>query len=229
MNAILIHKPGERTGDIVKGLRTENIRVKRYMWNLRNDPDPKIFEAAILFLYIESPNPELLNLLPYLRRNKNFLPIIIIDETENPEIKNRSFELGADAYFSKPLSFRLLAMKLKHLICRKENIKRNHWMRAFDIRLDMEHRFVKRHERIIPLRNKEYLLLEYFMMNRGKLLTRDSLLEYVWDRNADFASNTIDVHINRLRRKIEHPTHEKLIHTVHCMGYIFDKKPNGNK
>lgn len=225
MNAILIHKPGQRTHDIVKGLRMENINVKRHMWNSRNGGlPPKIFQAVLIFFYIESPHDELLHLLASLRNSKNFITIVIIDKTENPETKNHSLALGADAYFAKPLSFRFIATKLKYVIYRKENIKRHHWLRAFDIWLDMEHRLVKRKERLIHLRNKEYLLLEYFIMNRGKLLTRDSLLEYVWDRNAEFSSNTVDVHVNRLRRKIEDRGSEKFIHTVHCIGYIFDKK-----
>lgn len=223
MNAILLHKPGKRTNHIIKGLYTENIRIERDIWNSGNELHQKILEANISLLHCNSPDRDILLLLPLLRKKKMHLPVVVIDETEDSETRRRSFELGADGYFSKPISFRLLAMRLKNLICRKENLQRNHWMRAFGIWLDTEHRFVKRHDHVIPLRNKEFLLLEYFIMNRGKLLTRNSLLEHVWDRNADFASNTIDVHINRLRQKIDRPFREKLIHTVPCMGYIFDR------
>ena len=97
-------------------------------------------------------------------------------------------------------------------------------VRLYDIHLDLEHRFARRNKQTFPLRNKEFALLEFFMNNRGRVLTRDSILEHVWDRNATFSSNTVDVHINRLRRKLYDPFREKLIHTVHCLGYIFEKR-----
>ena len=97
------------------------------------------------------------------------------------------------------------------------------WLRAYDIWLNMRRRFVKRHKLVIPLRNKEFALLEFFIINRGKIVTRDDILEHVWDRNGNFASNTVDVHINRLRRKLDRPFPEKLIHTIHCVGYRFEK------
>ncbi len=83
---------------------------------------------------------------------------------------------------------------------------------------------MKRSNKIFRLRNKEFSLLEFFIINRGKILTRNLILEHVWDRNANFASNTVDVHINRLRQKIDVPFREKLIHTVPCVGYVFDRR-----
>lgn len=96
--------------------------------------------------------------------------------------------------------------------------------KAFDVRLDARAHFVKRQNQPIPLRNKEFALLEFFIMNQGRVLTRDDILECVWDRNGHFTSNTVDVHINRLRQKIDRPFKEKLIHTVHCVGYVFDRR-----
>lgn len=227
MKAILLHKPGKRTGDITKGLLAEGIRINRQSWNPKRDLHHKILDVNVILIHCDSPDRDILALIPLLRRKKYLIPIAVIDETENAETKRCALEWSADEYFSKPVSYRLLAMRLKNIVCHKENLARSSWLRAFNIWLDTEHRFVKRDNQVIPLRNKEFLLLEYFILNRGKLITRNSLLENVWDRNAEFSSNTIDVHINRLRLKIDRPFREKFIHTVPCMGYIFEKRPNG--
>ncbi len=88
--------------------------------------------------------------------------------------------------------------------------------------LDIESRkfFVK--EKNISLRNKEFCLLKYFMTNIGKVLSRTQILEEVWDRNICCPTNTVDVHVSSLRRKLKKSAKEDFIKTVHCVGYIFD-------
>jgi len=77
-------------------------------------------------------------------------------------------------------------------------------------------------EKLIKLRNKEFCLMEYFMKNFGKVLSRTQLLEAVWDRNICCATNTVDVHVSGLRKKLRFFTGLNLIKTVHCIGYIFE-------
>ena len=91
-----------------------------------------------------------------------------------------------------------------------------------NILLNSDRRTVTLNSHIIPLRNKEYELLEFFVLNKGRLITRHSLIEGVWDRNAKVSSNTLDVHIGRLRKKLEQWLTSKFIHTVHSIGYRFD-------
>jgi DNA-binding response OmpR family regulator len=97
-------------------------------------------------------------------------------------------------------------------------------LRNGNLEINLERHEVKRGKRLISLRNKEYALLVCLMKNRGKVLTRTYLLETVWDRNTSILSNTVDVHINRLRRKIDGPSNNGLIQTIPCVGYSLATK-----
>jgi len=76
----------------------------------------------------------------------------------------------------------------------------------------------------LKLRNKEFLLLSYFIKNAGKVLSRTEILEEVWDRNIFCTTNTVDVHVSSLRQKLKKYSKEKIIETVHCIGYIFEQR-----
>lgn len=227
MEAIILHKPGLPTANLQKGLGFENIETRSHVWEPGQEIHQYIFDANIILLICHSPDCNVIQIIPELRRRKFQFPIAVIDETENGDTQKRAALWGADAYYAKPFFVRNLAMELKNLVARKMTIGNYRWLRAFDIWLDLEQRMAKRERKTIALCNKEFALLEFFIINRGKVITRNSLLEHVWDRNADFSSNTLDVHINRLRKKIDEPFHEKLIHTIPCIGYIFDKKKKG--
>ena len=223
MQAIVLHKPGVKIGPLKKGLRRENIELVSKTYYASSSINAEVLSTNLLIIFLDGVPSELVTLIPEIRRKKYTLPIATLDSSEHIENKKLASAHGADTYISFPVSFRTLAFKLKNALCKKAAQNACRWMRAWDVWLDMERRLVKRDDRVIPLRNKEFALLEYFIINRGKLLTRNAILEYVWDRNANFASNTVDVHINRLRRKLDLPFRQKLIHTVHCLGYIFDK------
>lgn len=224
MQAVILHLPGAKIDAIKKGLIYENIETISKSWKVYSPTPHAIGNADAVILYCEQPNSLLLKLIPAIRKKKNSIPIAVVDATEKQENKNLAEAKECDFYYSLPFSYRILALRLKNLLYRHSIKNGDKWMRAWNIRLDLEHRFVRRDNQVIPLRNKEFALLEYFMINRGKLVTRTSLLDYVWDRNVSFASNTVDVHVNRLRKKIDDPFRHKFIHTVHCIGYIFDKQ-----
>lgn len=229
MEAIILHLPGKRIGKIIGKLRNENIKIKSIIWTPEKSLNGNIVNTNMVLIHLDSPERNILSAIPDLRKKKYLMPVAVLDENENMETKKTAFDMSADGYFPKPFSYCDLATDLKQLVYRKEMQHAERWMKAFNLWLNIENRFVKRDNCIIPLRNKEFSLLEYFMINRGKILTRNSILEYVWDRNANFASNTVDVHVNRLRRKIDDPFREKLIHTVYCVGYIFDKRKKTGK
>lgn len=228
MEAIILHKQGRRFGDLQKGLKYETIYLQSKIWDPDKELSGEIFEADVILIHSNSPDCEILKVISDIHRKKRFMPVVILDENKSEKTRERANSLGVDKYFSAPFSYIDLAIELKKLICKKESNGDHKWLRAYDLWLDLEHRFVKRESHIIPLRNKEFALLEFFIINRGKVLTRNSILEHVWDRNANFASNTVDVHINRLRKKIDDPFKNKLIHTIHCIGYFFDKGLNMN-
>jgi DNA-binding response OmpR family regulator len=227
MLAVLLHRHTKKLSEIQQELKYENISVDGKTW----DPDvplqSTIFDADVIVLLYEEQHHEVLNLIREIRRKKSNMPILVLDENFSEEIRSAIFSSGANAYLNFPISSRELAVKIKDLVSQKENIDTcSKWMKAFGLWLDISRRAVKRSNKWIPLRNKEFALLEFLIINRGRVLTRNSILEHVWDRNANLVSNTVDVHVNRLRRKIDDPFNDKLIHTVHCIGYCFDRDKN---
>lgn len=224
MRAIILTTAELKVTDIRRGLRAENFFVKKRIFNPDAEDVLDVFEMDILVLAVRSPKRELLHRIPHFRQKKYLLPIVVIDEDKDEETEKLAREKGADYYFGKPILYPYFALRLKNLICKKEAQGEDRFMRAWNIWLDIKNRVAKRDRLRIPLRNKEYSLLEFFILNRGKVLTRNNILEHVWDRNANFASNTVDVHINRLRRKLDDPFQEKMIHTVPCVGYVFEKR-----
>jgi DNA-binding response OmpR family regulator len=135
------------------------------------------------------------------------------------ELKNN----GKIAYYcTSPFPFRLMATEMKFAIYQsKEKIPIPRYVLR-DLELDIESHNVRIRDKYIYLRSKEFSLLQFFMENPGKLLSRISILEHVWDHNSDILTNTVDVHISQLRKKIEKNTGQKYIHTVPCMGYILE-------
>ncbi len=230
MRALLLVKQSKRSlVNFKKELSIGNFIVKRMLWKNMQVFSSILLETDVVLIYCNSRESAVeeavRQLIAGIRQRQYLISIVLMDEMYNKELIKSYSLLGVDGYFSAPFIFPSLNMELKNIICKKRSITVQKWLRAFDLRLDLEHRAVKRQNIVISLRNKEFSLLEFFIINRGKLLTRNVILEHVWDRNADFSSNTVDVHINRLRRKIDNPFKSKLIHTVHSIGYIFDKSP----
>ncbi|MBI5413326.1 response regulator transcription factor [Candidatus Peregrinibacteria bacterium] len=224
MLAILLHQLGEKADCVQRGLRYENVEFEKRVWNPKSELSQEIANANVILIYCRSPRCEILNVAAELRKNKTSTPIVVIDDNNDERTRTKALDFGVNRYYAKPIMYHELAKDLKNLAYRKNNDKGNKWSRAFDVWLDMERRLAKRANHTVALRNKEFALLDFLINNKGRVLTRNSIFENVWDRNANIASNTVDVHINRLRRKLETPSNGKLIHTIHCIGYMFDKK-----
>ncbi len=224
MLALILHQPNHRIEHIQKNFVRENIEVISYAWKPYIDITDQIINANVIIIHCEFENREIINTITAIRALKNYIPIIVMDENEHTVTKKKVFDLGADGYFSQPFLYRVIARYAKNLVFKKNSLTINRWIRAFDLWLDVETRLVKRNKHASLLCNKEFSLLEFLISNRGKVLTRNDILEHVWDRNSTFSSNTVDVHINRLRKKIDDPFKQKLIHTIPCIGYVFDRK-----
>jgi DNA-binding response OmpR family regulator len=130
----------------------------------------------------------------------------------------KGLEAGADDYLTKPFAFRELRARLQSLIRRAAGAA-SPQIQAGDLVLDMVTRDVRRAGRRILLTNKEYQVLEYLMHNSGRVLSRSMIEEHVWGYDYDGLSNTVDVHIKRLRRKLDPPGQPSIIETVRGAGY----------
>jgi len=125
------------------------------------------------------------------------------------------------SFFTRPFPFRTIASEIRTLVYRQREQSTYQVHRLRDLELNRDTHEVRWKGQSIHLRHKEFVLLEFLMLNAGRLLSRETILESVWDRNANIFTNTVDVHINKLRKKIDYNVSEKFIHTVHCSGYIF--------
>lgn len=150
-------------------------------------------------------------------------PILIL--TGQTEIKDKvsALDAGADDYLTKPFNFTELLARIRALMRRNPDTIPSNLLTIGDLNLDTAKNIVKHKQEIIFLRRKEFGLLEYLMRNQGQVLTRSMILEHVWESDTNPITNSVDVHINSLRKKIDKPFGTSLIKTVHCLGYKIGK------
>ena len=154
-----------------------------------------------------------------LRQAKVATPVLLLTARDAVEDKVQGLDAGADDYLTKPFAFAELLARVRALL-RRGATTQVPLIQVADLTLDPARRTVKRGGEPIPLTNREFALLEYFMRNPGRVLTRTMITEHVWDYSFDSATNVIDVYVNYLRRKIDAGRERKLIHTVRGVGYV---------
>ena len=153
------------------------------------------------------------------------VPVIILTALGTTDDKLSGFEAGANDYLVKPFEFRELLARIKVQIKMTEQTHEpvNKLVKG-DLELDLDKKYAKRGKKIIDLTAKEFSLLEFFMRNPGRVLSRNDIAEKVWDVSFDFGTNVVDVYVNFLRKKIDKGYNKKLIHTRVGFGYIFGEK-----
>ncbi len=157
-----------------------------------------------------------------LRSNGINTPIIVLSGEGEVKSKISLLNMGADDYITKPFNMQELRARIDVALRHTSNNSPTGKIVVDDLELDPVSRNVKRGDKVIPLRRKEFDLLEYLMRNKGQTLTRTMILEHVWDSNENLWANVIDVHIKHLRDKIDRPYGSKMIRTIHGIGYKFE-------
>lgn len=155
-----------------------------------------------------------------LREEKCATPIIILTVLSELNDKLDLFNLGADDYLAKPFAFTELLARIHALLRRPPSIA-GKVLRIGNLELNPDKFLVTKNTQRIPMSAKEFALLEYLMLNSGKFLSRQNILENVWDENADPFSNTVEVHIMNIRKKLE-TKNEHYIFTASNRGYKID-------
>jgi two-component system, OmpR family, response regulator len=159
-----------------------------------------------------------------LRAAKIDTPVLVLSALASVGDRIEGLESGSDDYLTKPFSFAELLARVNALLRRSEARvgTTDHRLTVGDLEIDPLSRTVKRGGRKIELKPREYLLLEYFARNEGRIVTRTMLLEQVWDYHFDPGTNVIDVHVSRLRRKLDDGFDKPLLHTVRGAGYMLE-------
>jgi DNA-binding response OmpR family regulator len=147
-------------------------------------------------------------------------PILMLTALDDVNDKIRGLDQGADDYLVKPFHFGELLARLRSLIRRSTDV-RSTTLEKFGVTLDITTHKAYREGREINLTAKEFALLELFMMHAGKILSRQTISEHLWDMNFDPKSNVIEAFVKFLRQKIDKNFAKPLIHTVRGAGYVF--------
>jgi DNA-binding response OmpR family regulator len=160
-----------------------------------------------------------------IRKTDNRIPIIMLTAYGTQDNKIAGFDVGADDYIVKPFEFRELLARINVFLRRSEpDVVHSEKIRIADLEMDLNTKTVIRANRKIDLTAKESLLLETFLRNRDKLLTREFIIEKVWGIEFDPSTNIIDVYVNYLRKKIDKSFSPKLIHTKFGFGFYCSDK-----
>jgi len=165
-----------------------------------------------------------LTLIKKLRSTGDPVPILILSALGNVEDRVQGLTCGADDYLIKPFAYIELNARLSSLIRRSLSTNNvNTELTLADLRLDLLSHQVSRATKVIELQSREFKLLKYLLEHQGQIVTRTMLLENVWEYNFDPQTNVIDVHISRLRNKIDKGFSRSLIKTVRGSGYIINE------
>jgi two-component system copper resistance phosphate regulon response regulator CusR len=156
-----------------------------------------------------------------IRLNGINTPVLMLTALGTISNKVQGFDSGADDYLPKPFDFQELLARVKALLRRSPEIQSQARILQFaDLTLNTDTKTAKRQDKIIELTAKEFTLLEFFLLNKGRVLSKAEIAERVWGINFDTGTNVVEVYVNYLRKKIDKDFENKLIHTMIGMGYI---------
>jgi two-component system copper resistance phosphate regulon response regulator CusR len=176
------------------------------------------YQYDLILLDLMLPGLDGSELLKRVRRENAEVPVLVLTARDALGDKIAHFEAGADDYLTKPFAFAELLVRIKALL-RRGPVNRSSSIHLADLELDRLCQQVKRAGRRIDLTNKEYALLEYLMVNAGRVLSRNMIIEHVWDQSFDGITNIVDVYVRHLRAKVDSGHEIKLIRTVRGVGY----------
>ena len=176
-----------------------------------------------VILDIMMPKLDGLEVLKKMRADRIDTPVLFLTARDSVAERVEGLDLGADDYLTKPFAFEELLARVRVLIRKKSGNKTNTYTLA-DLTLDAQSREVKRGDTPISLSSKEFAILEYMIMNKNVVLSRDNLERHIWSYDYEGSSNMIDVYIRYLRKKIDEKFEPKLIHTVRGVGYVLKEE-----
>jgi two-component system OmpR family response regulator len=166
------------------------------------------------------PGLDGLSIVRALRADGNDTPVLILSALGEVDDRVKGLRAGGDDYLTKPFAFSELLARLEVLSRRRSAPQSESTLKVGDLEMDLLSREVRRSGTLIDLQPREFRLLEFLMRNAGHVVTRTMLLEHVWDYHFDPQTNVIDVHVSRLRGKIDKGFDTPMIHTVRGAGYV---------
>lgn len=208
----------------VSALVKRGLTAERYAVDVSGDGREGLeyteaYPYDLILLDLMLPSLSGVEVLHRIRRTNQFVPILVLTARDSIDDKVKLFEQGADDYLTKPFAFAELLVRVKALL-RRGPVNRSSTLRIGDLELDRLTQQVKRRGKRIELTAKEYALLEYLMQNPDRVLSRNMIIEHVWDQSFDGITNIVDVYVRHLRSKIDEESDHKMIRTVRGTGYM---------
>lgn len=222
LRVLLIEDDQEVADFIVKGLRDSHYEVTHAADGSEGLALAR--EGSFDMMVVDRMLPTLdgLSIVKALRDQANDMPVLILSALGEVDDRVKGLKAGGDDYLVKPFAFAELLARMEVLLRRRESSAAVTKLRVADLELDLLAHKATRGGEPLNLQPREYKLLEYLMRNAGQVVTRTMLLENVWDYHFDPQTNVIDVHISRLRQKIDKGFDKQLLNTVRGTGYLLD-------
>lgn len=208
----------------VSALVKRGLTAERYAVDVSGDGREGLeyteaYPYDLILLDLMLPTMSGVEVLHRIRRTNQYVPILVLTARDSIDDKVKLFEQGADDYLTKPFAFAELLVRVKALL-RRGPVNRSSTLRIGDLELDRLTQQVKRRGKRVELTAKEYALLEYLMQNPDRVLSRNMIIEHVWDQSFDGITNIVDVYVRHLRSKIDEEFDHKMIRTVRGTGYM---------
>lgn len=224
MRILLVEDDSRVAHPIAKGLREQ-----AYAVDLAPDGEAAVYLATendydLVILDIMLPVKDGHTVCRELRAGGARTPILMLTARGRVDDRVEGLDSGADDYLIKPFDFKELLARIRALL-RRSAVLRPQVMRVADLVLNTASHAVARGSRSVSLTAKEYALLEFLVLNQGRVVGREQIAQHVWDEHFDPFSNVIDVYIKRLRSKLDTGTSKRLIHTRRGEGYLLSADP----
>lgn len=225
MRILIIEDDPKLSASLAKHLRAERFAVDIASTGKRGEELALINEYDVILLDIMLPDQDGWSTCAHLRSKKVVTPILMLTALDDVEDKIKGLDAGADDYLPKPFHIGELFARIRALTRRKTDA-RSSVIEKYGLHLDRSTHQVTSGNKKILLSAKEFALLELFMMHPGKILSRETISEHVWDMNFEPRSNVIESFIRFLRHKIDPAKGPSLIRTIRGSGYMFTDREN---
>lgn len=223
MKKILIIEDESNISDFIK----MELEYEGYEAEISEDGKEGLIKALredydLIVLDLMLPGISGLEVCRRLNKEKD-IPVIMLSAKDSVMDKVAGLQIGADDYIAKPFAIEELIARIQVIFRRAEKVKSN-IIKFKDLSIQLESRTVMKNEEKINLTNKEYELLILLLNNKGKVVTRDNILNEVWGYDYDAGTNVVDVYVSYLRNKLDEKNKEAYIETVRAVGYIISEK-----
>jgi two-component system copper resistance phosphate regulon response regulator CusR len=178
----------------------------------------------LVVLDVMLPQRDGWSILAELRRGGKQTPVLFLTARDSVQDRVKGLELGADDYLVKPFAFSELLARVRSVLRRRAG-SQPEVLRIGDLEVDLLRHKATRGGKRLDLTPKQFALLAFLTRRSGEVLSRTLIAEQVWDMNFDSDTNVVDVHVRRLRAKVDDPFEHKLIHTVRGVGYVLEERP----